>query len=139
MSRERISATVDPGVKEQLDQQDVNASGLVNKLLKQYFSTGGDSEKMLELRKEQIKSDIEQHKSSISTLENELETVEARLEMVKEERELTREEYWSAAEEAVTIRDGQIIDGEKYLTHHASNLGITVEELRQGLVDRYNE
>lgn len=58
MSKETISATVDPEVAECLDQPHVNTSGLVNDLLKDYFENGGSD--VREFRKQQVRSQYEE-------------------------------------------------------------------------------
>lgn len=57
MSKDRISATVDEDVAEYLDQDHINTSGLVNRLLKQYISGGRTDEQIREFRKQQVKSE----------------------------------------------------------------------------------
>jgi len=61
MSKERTSITVDPEVAEYLSRESVNASGLVNKLVKQYMNGGGEEDALREFRMQQVKSEYEDH------------------------------------------------------------------------------
>lgn len=129
MSRERISATVEPNVKEYLEKDQINASGLINKLLKQHFQAGGDNEEMLQLRKEQLQSEIEQHKSSIGTLENELEKVNERLDTIREEKQTDLEEAMEVLETVPWQIDNPAIQT------HAEELDMSPEDLIGHLED----
>jgi len=88
VSKERISATVDPENAEFLNQAHINTSGLINKLLTQY-RTGGASEDIIrEFRLQQ--------------LQNEAEEAEARAERKHEEMERLKE----VAAESDRVDDG---------------------------------
>jgi chromosome segregation ATPase len=89
MSKERISASVDPEVEAYLSRESVNASGMINKLVKQQMSSGGESKQLLQLRLEQIDSEIDRHKSQVETLKKERKGVESRIREL-EENENTR-------------------------------------------------
>lgn len=86
MSKERISASVDPEVEAYLSRETVNASGMINKLVKQQMSSGGDSKQLLQLRLEQINSEIERHNSQVETLKKERKGIKKRLESLEEEK-----------------------------------------------------
>lgn len=129
MTRERISATVEPNVKEQLEREDVNTSGLVNRLLKQHLQAGGDSEEMLLLRKEQLQSEIEQHESSIETLEKQLNQVNERLAQIREEQQSDLQEAMHILESVPWQKDNPAIQ------NHAEELDMTPEDLINQLED----
>jgi NTP pyrophosphatase (non-canonical NTP hydrolase) len=98
----------------------------------------GDIENKLkekQSRKQTLEQGIGWRSEELDDVEQEIEALERK----KKRLETDKEELWQEALDVVTIANGEIIDGEKYLSHHASNLGITVKELRQGLVERYNE
>jgi len=60
MTKERLTVSVDEDVAEYLQQESVNASGLVNKLVTNYLNGGGNTDEILEFRKEQVRSDYEE-------------------------------------------------------------------------------
>ena len=59
MSKVNISATVDEDVEAFLSQDHVNASGLINDLVRRYMDGGDEKGAMLRLREEQLKSELE--------------------------------------------------------------------------------
>lgn len=101
MTKERRTVSLDEEVEEYLASEGVNASELVNKLVKKHASAGGDERAMLELRKEQLQSDINSLGGRIESKEKELERIQARLDThnSKEEQILTE------AAEALTTTD----------------------------------
>jgi len=80
MSKERISASVEPEVAEFLRGDDVNASGLINQLVKNHMDTGGGRKAMLQLRREQLQSEINEARNTVAAKQDSLETVEAELD-----------------------------------------------------------
>ena len=87
MSKERISASVEPSVAEYLSQDHVNASGLINDLVKRHMAGGLDKDQLREFRRQQIESEIESLRSQLETKQSELQAVE---ETVNESREEQR-------------------------------------------------
>jgi len=85
MSKENISATVDPEVAQYLQREEINTSGKINKLVKQEMSAGTSEKQMLQLRKEQLEGDVADLKSRLETKEEMLENVESRLSQIGEE------------------------------------------------------
>jgi len=80
MSKERISASVDSEVAEYLGQDDVNASGLINKLVKNHTKTGGGREAMLELRESQLESELAEARGTVESKKEEIEKVRDELD-----------------------------------------------------------
>jgi len=96
--KERISATVDPEVKEYLDQQDINTSGLINKLIKQHMGAGDSTRGILELRRDQIEAEIQSLNTRVDHKEAELEKVDSRLGDLDEQQESRLEDARDALE-----------------------------------------
>lgn len=86
MSKERRTVSLDRDVDDYLDRDGVNASELVNKLVKSHMTAGGDQEAMLELRKQQLESDVQELQSREETKRQELQQVRDRLETIDEEQ-----------------------------------------------------
>lgn len=59
MTKERISASVEPDVAEYLQRDTVNASGLINKLVKRHMQGGASENEIREFRKRQVQSEYE--------------------------------------------------------------------------------
>lgn len=87
MSKERLSATVDPDVQEFLDMPGRNKSETINEAVKQYMKANSSDKAMLRLRKEQLESDISNLKSQLREKENELNRVDEKLGEHKSETE----------------------------------------------------
>lgn len=80
MSKENISATVDEDVARFLGQDHVNASGLINKLVKEYKDGDDTDGAVLRLREEQLKSELE-------SLNDQRESKRKELERIRQSRE----------------------------------------------------
>lgn len=119
MSKEQISATVDDDVKEFLQQDSVNASGLINELVKDYMNGGDD---VLEFRKRQVESE---YRDLASRAKRKLEEFN-RLE------EKQKVEINDTVHEAVEIIGGPISDVQA--EHWADKADMSVEEFK----DEYN-
>lgn len=86
MSKERRTVSLEPDVHDFLSKEGVNASQLVNKLVKNHATAGGDERAMLELRAEQLRSDINELETRTQTKQDELDKVEERLSEYRTER-----------------------------------------------------
>jgi len=93
MSKERRTVSLDEDVDEFLASEGVNASELVNNLVKNHASAGGDKQSMLELREDQLKSDI-------ANLEGQLESKREELERVQEQLSQHRQKQQNQLKEA---------------------------------------
>jgi len=102
MSKKNISASVDEEVEAYLSQEHVNCSGLVNKLVKTHATAGGSERAMLELREQQLESELADLESRTDRKRQELERVREQLAEYRDAREdiiaearntLTREQY----------------------------------------------
>lgn len=93
MSKENISATVDPEVAEYLSKDTVNASGVVNRAVKREMGILEESDNdLLKLRLEQVRgerSDLEERAKRKAELE---ERLEQRVEQNETEERTVREE-----------------------------------------------
>jgi septal ring factor EnvC (AmiA/AmiB activator) len=85
MSKERISASVDPEVEEYLSQDGVNASGLINRLVKNHASAGDREKAMLQLREDQLESEIESMRAQLKQKEDELSDIRQRIDEMQPE------------------------------------------------------
>jgi len=90
--KENISATVDPEVDAYLSRQDVNASGLINKLVQNHMSGNGSNKDLLEFRKQQLEKKegrlaerLEDTRSELSFVNKQLEEHETEQQNVLQE------------------------------------------------------
>lgn len=87
MAKQRRTVTLDPEVHEFLSTEGVNASQLINRLVKNYNTAGGDRQTMLELRKQQIQSDIQELEARINNKQDALTTIQDQLATAHHETE----------------------------------------------------
>jgi len=80
MAKKRQSLSLSEENKAFLDRDDINASGLADKLISQYRSGGAHDRQMLNLRKNQIEAEIDSLENQIEHKRKELEKVENNLE-----------------------------------------------------------
>lgn len=130
MSKERRSVTLDPDVDDYLDRDGVNASDLVNELLKSHMTAGGNREAMLELRAEQLRSDISELEGRLETKQAELESVESELDELVDERG----DVFEQAAEALSRRN--LREGDSKVEFWADEAGVSTETLVSEVQDR---
>lgn len=76
MSKERRAVSLDPEVDAYLARDEVNASGLVNDLVKRHMNGDAGEKALRELRRKQLQSEIESLKSRAEQKREELETID---------------------------------------------------------------
>lgn len=122
MSKNVRSVSVDEEVDEYLAREGVNASELVNKLVRHHMNGGGDNE-LLEFRKQQVKSEYQQLATQTRQKLQEFN----RLEQQQERRE---DEVQSAWDEAVADLEKTPRDPESPpIKYWARELDMSAEEL----------
>jgi len=88
MSKERVSASVDPEVAAFLSREDVNGSGLINKLVREHMNGGVSEDYLRKLREEQVQSEIESLNTRMEKKKDELRRIrdaEAEQEQAKQD------------------------------------------------------
>lgn len=130
MSKERRAVSLDPEVDAFLARDEVNASGLVNDLVKRHMN-GTDGEKALrELRKEQIRSEIDSLETRAEQKREELETIDT----VEAEREDERE---SELADAIEKAEGAPRDPQNpAIQEQAKRVGMDPDAFIDELPDR---
>lgn len=86
-------------------------------------------------RRTYLQEQVDERLGEIEELDQQIQALERKANRMQEDKS----DLWDAAENAVTVVDGEIIEGEQYLAHHASNLNLSVEELRSELIQRCND
>lgn len=92
MSKERRSISIETDVDEYLSREGVNASQLINELVKNHYSAGGDEKAMLKLREQQLESDVRSLEGQIAEKENELDQIRDRLSEFHDQTETILQE-----------------------------------------------
>lgn len=99
MAKDRRSITLDPEVSDYLSKDGVNASALINKLVREYMAGGDTSQELRRLRIQQTESEIENLEMQMEQRRKELERLRELEKERKIEKEADREE---ALDEAAT-------------------------------------
>ena len=86
MSKERTSLSLDPEVAQFLKQEHVNASGLVNQLVKQHMNGGAGEDIIRQFRIQQLESELDQIQSQEEQKRQELQ----KLREIDQEKEEER-------------------------------------------------
>lgn len=133
MTKSRRSVTLEPDVDEYLSQDGVNASELVNDLVKNHLTGGGDKQAMLELRKEQVNGEIDNLKQQLKQKEEELATIEERL---TEYRTQTEDVVKEASER---LRGAPLEPSNPGVQNWAEQAGLTETELIEEIKDYRSE
>lgn len=99
MSKRRRTVSLDEEVDEHLDEEGINASALANKLLREHFENGGDGNAILNLRIEQVQSEIDALESQLERKREELQNLERRVSKEEQHREDALDEALAEIEE----------------------------------------
>lgn len=130
MSKERRTVSLETEVDEYLGSEGVNASELVNSLVKNHVSSGGDKRGMLELRAEQLRSDIDELEGRLETKREELDRVETHLDEYRTERDEVLDEAVDTLQTVAWDADNPAIQ------NWAEKADMTPEELIEELERR---
>lgn len=127
MSKKVTSVSIDEALAKRLEHDEhVNASGLFNQFLKEYYSTG--SADGLELRLQQVEREIDETKADLERLEDERD----RLLEMKEQRDEDREpELEEALDVLASIPDEKLGPKNPAVMNHANSLGIAPQRLAE--------
>ena len=123
MSKQRRSVTLEPEVDEYLSRNEVNASGLVNDLVRRHMNGGIGDDAVLRMRKQQVKSEVEHLEARTQNKLEELEKLEQRLETRTERREKKLDEVRERLEGVPLEPDNPGVEKQ------AQKVGLSPEEL----------
>lgn len=126
MSKNVRSVSVDEEVDEYLGREGVNASELVNKLVKEYMNGGGDNE-LLEFRKQQVKSEYQQLATQTRQKLNEFNRLEEQQQRSEEDAQSTWDDAVADLENTPRNPDSPPI------VYWAEELGMSPSELCEEL------
>ena len=98
MTKKRTSLSLDPEVADYLSQEHVNASGLVNSLVKKHMNGGASEDMIRQFRIKQVQSELESIESQAQQKREELE----KLQEIDEERQEEQQQKIKDAEEALS-------------------------------------
>lgn len=92
MSKKRRSVSLEPDVHDYLSREEVNASALVNELVRRHMEGGMEDTAVLRLRKEQVESEVDHLKARTENKIDELEQLENKLESCQNQQQKELEE-----------------------------------------------
>lgn len=92
MSKKRRSVSLEPDVHDYLSREEVNASALVNELVRRHMEGGMEDTAVLRLRKEQVESEVDHLKARTENKIDELEQLENKLESCQNQQQKQLEE-----------------------------------------------
>lgn len=130
MSKERRTVSLEPDVDAYLSRDGVNASELVNDLVKRSMNGTDTDDALKQLRKEQLRSEIEDLQNRAENKREELKTIEE----LEEEKE---EEQTAKLEDAIEKAKGAPRDPDHpAIQAQSKRVGMTPEEFIEELPDR---
>lgn len=129
MTKRRRSVSLEPDVHDYLSREEVNASALVNELVRRHMEGGMEDTAVLRLRKEQVKSEVDHLKARTENKMDELEQLENKLESCENQQQEELEEVREILEEVPHDPTNPAVKAK------ADNLDMTPEELLDALDD----
>jgi len=134
--KQRRTVTLDPEVDDYLDRNGVNASELVNELVKKHMGGNDSKAAMLQLREKQLESEL-------ATLENQREVTKEELQSVKSQLSDVHEEKQTKVNDAIEaisgIRERDLSADNPGVIEQAEQAGVDPEELIRRYKDRDDE
>lgn len=124
MPKERLSVTVDPDVATYLEQPHINASGLVNDLLKNHIGGGGEQLASLQLRKRQLESEIDAATGKVSLLQDELNKINSQIDGIEAATDRQRQD---AAEKVKQLYPDRLEPSHPAVKTQAESVNMTPE------------
>jgi len=133
MSKERTSLSLDPEVASFLRQDRVNASGLVNTLVKQYINGTDTDRQMVKLRLQQVESELTDLTDRVENKQNERDRLESRLSDIdaEDKAELTAAIERIQTTESALSGEVRILTPDEQLQAIADEHDITVAALKE--------
>lgn len=133
MSKERRTVSLEPEQDEYLSRPEVNASALVNELVRQHRDGGVSDGAVLRMREEQVESEVDHLQTRAEKKREELEAIRER----RKEKAQTRDVELAEAFDAFHDIDkaGRLTPSNPAVQNHATKLGMTPEDL----INEYRE
>lgn len=109
MGKSRRSVSIDEDLDEQLtNRESINASAVINELLRQYLAGGEAADVALKLRKRDLQQQKENKQVNIQRLESEVERLDREIDDIDERIRKRRQDAYEEVETiAERIRDGR--------------------------------
>lgn len=130
MSKKRRSVSLEPKVHEYLSREEVNASALVNDLVRRHMDGAAEDAAIIELRKQQVESEVDHLRARTESKLNELEQLEEKLQTHSSQR---RAELENALEKLQSVPQEP---SNPAIRTHADKLDMTPEQLIEK-IDEY--
>lgn len=92
MTKSRRTVSLDEENDQYLDADGINASSLVNRLVRSYRSAGGDETGMLRLREQQLESEVAELESRLEAKRRELDSIRDQLSTFEDTQQSVLEE-----------------------------------------------
>lgn len=99
VTKSRRTVSLDEDVDRYLEKPSVNASALANELLREHFENGGEGNAVLNLRIQQVESEVDALKSELERKREELQDIQERASREKTHREDALDEALDEIEE----------------------------------------
>lgn len=129
MTKRRRSVSLEPDVHDYLSREEVNASALVNELVRRHMDGGMEDAAVLRLRKQQVESEVDHLKARTENKVEELEKLESKLESCTNQQQQKLEEVRAILDDVPADPTNPAVQ------NHAENLDMTPEELLDALDD----
>jgi len=127
MSKKVTSVSIDEELGRRLENDDhVNASGLFNQFLKEYYATG--SVDGVDLRLRRLDRELQKARDKVERLEAEREEL---LERKEQQEEAQSEELEEALDVLQSIPNRKLGPDNPAVVNHANDLGLSPRELAE--------
>lgn len=127
MTKRRRSVSLEPDVHDYLSREEVNASALVNELVRRHMEGGMEDTAVLRLRKEQVKSEVDHLKARTENKIDELQQLENKLETCENQQQEELEEVREILDDVPAEPTNPAVQTQ------ADKLDMTAEELLEAL------
>jgi len=142
--KKRRTITIDAHIDEELRAEDVNASGLINRLLTEYFASGLTQEAALRVKLSDLQQQKERAASKKRLAQSEKDKVVDEIEVVKNELQNLDRTELDEIETVVTllkadnegITQEQLTESNNMIRHRAEKAGMTPQRFITEIEER---
>lgn len=140
--KQRISASVDETLKEQLDaKENINKSALINSLLREYLAHGESTSVALKIRREELRKEKQNAELRKQSIENEIESLENKIEELTDKIQQRRSDALKGIDDIVEKVENEemttnfINENNPLIKQKASEAGVPPREFAQEVME----
>lgn len=144
--KKRRTITLDERIDRELQSEDVNASGLINRLLDEYYSSGLAEEAALRVKLNDLQQERQKYQSKRELADSQIQKIEDEVDLIKDELNNLDQQEVEQVETVVNlvladqsgIDQDQLSTDNELVKHRAGKAGMTPDRFVREVNERVN-